>query len=132
MRHIRRFNAVHEDLRTEIDAAEMEQNALFRSIGRHIEHATIPQLFVRLQQAFHAGNRRFNREWNENLARPFRRTVGFPFVDCILPQPVQILPVLTDKMRPWIFPPRVFRRDLLAPWRHQLIRLNLVVAEQRQ
>ena len=51
--------------------------------------------------------------------------------DGVVPQAVEVLPVLADDLRPRVFLPGVLRRDLLAPLGHERGRRRLPVRGER-
>ena len=89
--------------------------------------AAIPEVLVLRDVLADAGERRLDRERHEDLPVPLLRLRGALRGDRVVPQAVEVLPVLADDLRPRVFLPGVLGRDLLAPLRHERGRGGLPV-----
>ena len=109
------LDSVDEHLRAEVDLLEVEDEPLARPGGGR-ERTAVPERLRRLQFAPHAGKRALNRKRNENLPLPVLRPLVSLACHGVLPQSVQVRPLVADHLGARVQPPGVLRSNLLAPW----------------
>ena len=85
-------------------STKMQQYPLFFPCLRHTECTPIPELSLCAYRFSYSRKRRFYRKRNQNLSVKTGRYPRFTdFRNCIIPQTVQIFPVIANHYRPGIF-----------------------------
>ncbi len=114
------LHAVDPDGGIPVHRAEVQQDAIaLAPVFGDVEGAAVPEPVVRADRLHHAGQSRLDRERHENL--PVEIT-WLPVVlrpDRIVPQTVEVEPVLTDHLGPGILGVGTLRPDIMGPLRHQ-------------
>ncbi len=113
--------AVHEDGAFPVDRVEMKEEALSVEVSGGGKAAAVPEALVRLHGLLDAGEGGFDGEWHQDLAFPgsghgFGRAGG----DGVIPEAVEVLPLVAGHLRPRIFGPDTLGRDIFGPAGHEL------------
>ena len=120
VRHVRHLAVSDEDLRAEVDRAEVQEDALAGTLP-DVDRARVPEELVGLQEPPDAGERGLYRERHADPAVPGRRTPR-RVRDArhgVVPVAVQARPAVAHKLGTRIVAPGVCARHLLAPRRRQ-------------
>ena len=120
VRHVRHLAVADEDLRAEIDRAEVQEDALAGPLPA-VDLARVPEELVRPEEPPDAGERGLDRERHADPAVPGRRTSRRVRHgrDGVVPRAVQVRPAVAHELRARVLPPGVRVRHLLAPRRRQ-------------
>jgi len=123
------FAPVDPDRGFPVHGPQVHKDSLALPGFGHVERAAIPEAVLGADLLHHARQRRFDRVGHEDLPVEGRRLRLGGRTDGILPQPVQVLPLLAHHLGPGILGQGVLGRDLLGPARGQRAVGQLPLAE---
>ena len=113
--------AVHEDGTFPVDRVEMEKKPLSVEVSGGGEGAAVPEGLVRLHGLLDAGQGGFDGERHQDLAFPGSGSgIGGAGGDGIVPEAVEVLPLVAGHLRSRVFRPDVAGRDVFGPPGHEL------------
>jgi hypothetical protein len=113
------FLAVDADGAAPVDGAEVQDDAAALPGGGDFEGAAVVDGLIGLEDLADAGEGRFGREGDEDLALGLVRGGGILAQDRVVPEPVKVQPLGAFERWAGVLGPDVLRRDLCAPLGHE-------------
>ena len=113
------FPAVHPHARLPIHRAKMQQHALGAPLRGHLKLPRVPKPLVLAHIRHHARERGLNGERHKNFSIELLRLRRVLVCNRVIPESVQVEPILAHQLRARVFRVRVLRRHVPGPVRHQ-------------
>ena len=110
---------------------KVEDDVLVFPVGRNGDGTAVDEQIVFSDFTLDAGERRFDRVRHKDLSVPFLNVFA-SLDDGVVPQTVEVHPVIADELRAGIFGVRIFGRDLFSPRGEDRIFLNLPLRSAAQ